>query len=248
MTGRWQILVAAVAVLVAVSGVNLPVAAQKSSDQPELKSFLAAFDANRTDLKSYTAKFRQVKFNSLFKEYSEPSVGVLTYKRPGRVLWNYETPDKMTLLLRDRQVHMYIADMAQMDVYDFRDDQSMKALFLGFDQTAADLQKAYTLHLFAPGKDYPDSWAVELKPRDNKMTNYFDAVKLWMRKKDFAVTRIVISGPGNDGNVTEITLSDIRTNIDVPDTVFDLDVPPETSVVYHTADELKPVSAEEKTP
>lgn len=227
--------VAAVVLLVVVAAA-VEVRAQ---NDPDIDKFLKEFDAKRTFLNDYTAVFRQIKFNRLFNEYSEPATGTLTYKRPGRIVWRYEKPDEMTVLLRNRRVHMYIADMAQMDVYDFRDERSMKALFLGFDQTAADLKKSYDIDLVDPGDERSDTWAVKLKPHDKKLAAYFQRVNLWLRKKDFAVTKIAIEGPGGNGNLTEIRLTDIKTNKNVPDKTFDLEVPPETSIIEHTPDELK---------
>jgi len=208
---------------------------------PELEKFLAEFDNKRRTFKDYRATFRQQKYNRLFNEFSEPATGMLRYKKPGRALWDYRSPDEMTVLLRDRRVHVYIADMNQMEVYDFSDRRSVRGLFLGFDQTSDDLRKSYKIALFEPGERRPDTRGVELVPRAKEIAAYFTRLKLWLRNADFAVVRIVIEGPA-EGNLTSIDLTDIRINSNIPDSVFEINIPPDTTVIEHTAEELQPMS------
>ena len=213
----------------------------------ELDKFLAEFDAKRKLFQDYRATFSQIKFNRLFNEFSEPATGTLSYKKPGRALWDYRSPDKMTVLLRERRVHMYIADMEQMDIYDFRDQRSVQGLFLGFDQTPAELREAYHITLLEPDEKLPDTYTVQLEPRENEMTAYFTNIKLWLRQTDFAVVRILIEGP-NEGNLTTIDLTDIRVNTSIPDSLFEINVPPETTIIEHTADELQPATIPNDVP
>ncbi len=213
-------------------------AVQDQTD-PELERFLAEFDAKRKSFEDYRATFRQQKYNRLFDEFSEPATGVLSYKRPGRALWEYRTPDKMTVLLRDQRVHMYIADLEQMEIYDFRDRRSARALFLGFDQTPDELRESYRITLFDPKENLPKTYGVQLEPRSEEMARYFTRVKLWLRATDFAAVRVLIEGP-EEGNVTAIEFTDIHVNTGIPDSTFDLNLPPGTTIVEHSADELQP--------
>ena len=205
----------------------------------ELDKFLAEFDVKRNSFQDYQATFTQLKFNRLFNEFSEPAAGTLSYKKPSRALWDYRSPDKMTVLLRDQRVHMYIADMEQMEIYDFRDQQPAQGLFLGFDQTPAELREAYHIALLKPDEKLPDTYTVQLEPRENEMAAYFTSIKLWLRKTDFAVVRILIEGP-EEGNLTTIDLTDISINTGIPDSTFEINVPPETAIIEHPADELQP--------
>jgi len=214
---------------------------------PELEKFLAEFDDKRTTLEDYRATFRQRKYNRLFNEFSEPATGELSYKRPGRVQWDYRSPDEMTVLLRDRRVYLYIADMNQMEVYDFRDRQSLRGLFLGFDQTTDELRATYRITLLGPDDRRPGTRGVELEPRATDIAAYFTRVKLWLRNTDFAVVRILIEGP-EKGNLTTIDLTDIRINTAIPDSTFEINVPPDTTVIEHTADELQPVTMVDDAP
>jgi len=213
----------------------------------ELDKFLAEFDVKRKSFQDYRATFTQLKFNQLFNEFSEPAAGILSYKKPGRALWDYRSPDKMTVLLREQRVHVYIADMEQMEIYDFRDRQSAQGLFLGFDQTPAELRQAYHITLLEPDEKLPDTYTVRLEPREEETAAYFTSIKLWLRKTDFAVVRIRIEGP-EEGNLTTIDLTDIRINTGIPDSTFQINVPPETTIIEHTADQLQPATVPDNIP
>jgi len=212
---------------------------------PALEKFLAEFDRKRDAFHDYRASFRQQKYNKLFDEFSEPATGTLTYKKPGRALWDYREPDEMAVLLLDKRVHVYIADLEQMEIYDFSDHRSGRGLFLGFDQSTDELIESYRIKLVEPDDRYPGTRCIELEPRTEDTAAYFTRLKLWMRETDFAVVRILIEGP-EEGNLTEIELTDIRVNTNIPDSVFEIDIPPETTIIEHTADELQPRSVVDK--
>jgi len=213
----------------------------------DLDKFLAEFDVKRRAFHDYQATFTQIKFNEMFNEFSEPATGTLSYRKPGRALWNYRSPDKMTVLLREQRVHVYIADMEQMEIYDLRDRKSAQALFLGFDQTPAELRQAYHITLLEPDEKLPETYSVQLEPREQEMATYFTSIKLWLRKTDFAVVRIRIEGP-EEGNLTTIDLTDVSVNTGIPDSTFEINVPPETTIIEHTADELQPATVPNNVP
>ena len=231
----------------AMCAAQLPEPASAHQITVELDEFLAEFDEKRKLFQDYRATFIQIKYNQLFNEFSEPASGTLIYKKPGRALWDYRSPDKMTVLLRDRRVHMYIADMEQMDIYDFQDQRSVQGLFLGFDQTPAELREAYHITLLEPDKKLTGTHTVQLVPREKEMAAYFTNIKLWLRKTDFAVVRILIEGP-DEGNLTTIDLTDITVNTGVPDSTFEINVTPETTIIEHTANELQSTTIPDNVP
>jgi outer membrane lipoprotein-sorting protein len=213
----------------------------------QVGEFLNEFVAKREKLNDYVAKFTQKKVSRLFNE-TETSTGAVYYKRPGRILWDYRLPDVMKVLVKERVVSIYTEELEQLEIYDFTEEKKMRGLFLGFDESPKELQELYDIALVAPGEG-EQARIVKLVPKTEELISYFASVQLWLRPKDFAVYKILIVDPEDEGE-TSITLTDIRVNKGIRDAVLDIKVPEGTEIIRRRPDEQQPLKEkgiEEKT-
>jgi outer membrane lipoprotein carrier protein len=226
-TRQWAglMFVCAMACFVCESAVAAEDAA-KTDDKVE--AFLEEFVAKREKLDDYSARFTQTKVSTLFDE-KEVSEGRVYYLRPGKILWDYRSPDVMKVLVQGRVLSIYIEELEQLEIYDFTREKKMRGLFLGFDESPDELKEMYDIALVDPGKG-DSGTCVQLVPKTEDMRGYFASVKIWLRPKDFAIYRILIIDPEEEGH-TEIELSRISVNRGVRTDVFEIEVPEGTEVI-----------------
>jgi len=212
-----------------------------SNTDDEADAFLREFVAKREELKDYSARFTQTKVSALFDE-REVSKGNVYYLRPGRILWDYRSPDVMKVLVKERVLSIYIEELEQLEIYDFTKEKKMRGLFLGFDESAEELKELYDISLVDPGNDRREV-CVKLVPKTEDLLAYFASVRIWLRPKDFAIGKILIVDPEEEGT-TLIELGSIRVNRGVQEDVFAIEVPEGTEIIRQPVGEEQ---FEEKT-
>jgi len=194
----------------------------------KVEAFLEEFVAKREKLNDYSARFAQTKVSTLFDE-KEVSEGRVYYLRPGKILWDYRSPDVMKVLVQGRVLSIYIEELEQLEIYDFTKERKMRGLFLGFDESPDELKEMYDISLVDPGKG-DGGTCVQLVPKTEDLLGYFASVKIWLRAKDFAIYRILIIDPEEEGH-TDIELSRISVNRGVSADLFEIEVPEGTEVI-----------------
>jgi len=234
------------AVLMAVVAALIPISAESASGAADtdktLDEFLEEFVAKREKLLDYSARFTQTKTNTLFGE-EETSKGRVFYLRPGRILWDYTSPDAMKLLVKDRVLSIYIEELEQLEIHDFTRENQMRGLFLGFDESPKELKELYNIALVDPGEDEKGK-CVKLVPKTEELQSYFTSVRIWLRPEDFAIYRILITDPAEEGQTT-IKLDNIRVNRKIRESVFELKVPEGTDIIRypHGEEEVEEIAS-----
>ena len=225
--GQWAGLV--FVCLMSLFVITVAAAADEAAETDDkVEAFLKEFVTKREQLEDYSARFTQTKVSTLFDE-KEISRGRVYYLRPGRILWDYRSPDVMKVLVEGRVLSIYIEELEQLEIYDFTKEKKMRGLFLGFDESPDELKEMYDIALVDPGKG-DSGTCVELVPKTEDLLSYFASVKIWLRTKDFAIYRILIVDPEEEGR-TQIELGRISVNRGVRADVFAIDVPEGTEVI-----------------
>jgi len=205
-----------------------------SNTDDEADAFLREFVAKREELKDYSARFTQTKVSALFDE-REVSKGNVYYLRPGRILWDYRSPDVMKVLVKERVLSIYIEELEQLEIYDFTKEKKLRGLFLGFDESPEELKELYDITLLEPANGEKGR-CIQLAPKTEDLLAYFDSVKIWLRPEDFAIYKILIVDPKVDleeeeEGTTLIELGSIRVNRGVRADMFAIEVPEGTEII-----------------
>ena len=211
------------------------IAAGRAADTSnEVDAFLKEFVTKREKLQAYSAKFKQTKVSTLFDE-TEVSTGRVYYQRPGKILWDYRSPDVMKVLVKERVLSIYIEELEQLEIYDFTKEKKLRGLFLGFDESPEELKELYDITLLEPANGEKGR-CIQLAPKTEDLLAYFDSVKIWLRPEDFAIYKILIVDPKVDleeeeEGTTLIELGSIRVNRGVRADMFAIEVPEDTEII-----------------
>ncbi len=208
------------------------------ADVDALENFLARLDAHRAKLVDFTATFRQRQYASLFDD-TKLSSGVLKYRAPGEMLWEYREPDHSYLRVSKTEVQFYFPLLEQIEVYPIADQRSMSSLLASFNQPVADLRQDYRLEYRSPGTaraelatgtvEFPDAPGLTLIPQEPALQAQFTRIDLWVRPESFVPCLLTIAEP--TGDTTTFVFDDIKTNTGLDDAALTFHAPPGTTVV-----------------
>jgi outer membrane lipoprotein carrier protein len=180
---------------------------------------IQTFYQTTTDLK---ADFTQTYAYKVY-DRKQVSKGKVYFKKPGRMRWDYQSP----------QARLFVADGATLWVYEPEEAQVFKRALaqsqlpvaLTFMSGQGRLEDEFDAKLLpAPGAD---RLAVELIPR--KSAADYQSLRLEVDARTFAVVRSTVVDPV--GNLNTIDFAQVQTNSNLPEKGFQFTPPPGVRVI-----------------
>lgn len=184
-----------------------------------------------------------------YERYSDGSGGVAAesgtvyFSRPGRMRWEYESPEKKIFLVDGKNVWFYVpADrtVSRAKMKESSDWRTPLALLVG---KAKLLDLCQKLDLVEPGGKYSEAAGFQPKFGDNVLrcvprgesASKESAAQVVYLETDLQarLVRVVIHQPGNA--VTEFRFGDWKENIPIPEVKFHFQPPPGVSIVDQSA-------------
>jgi outer membrane lipoprotein carrier protein len=200
-------------------------AQDKAAPSQPTESADAAVDALQSRyerVKSIRASFvQQAKVASLGK--TEESRGTVVVRRPGRMRWEYATPEKLTLVLESGSVKMYSPGDKKLQIAKL-DPQTFSPTALQFLLGEGKLSESFTAESLR--EDGRKEIGLRLRPRND---SGFEHLDMWLAPDDYQLRESVVVDLF--GNRTAVRFSEIVENDAVPDDAFSIDVPEGTDVI-----------------
>jgi outer membrane lipoprotein carrier protein len=162
----------------------------------------------------FRARFNQTLTNTAFKRRASLT-GEVLLKKPGRMRWNYQTPDPKMYLADGDLLWLYEPDDKQAFRQDLKSSQLPAALaFLtGKGKLAAEFEIAFAKD---PRVGGPRDYVLTLSPRQPQAQ--VKSILFVVDPDTFHVRESLITDA--QGNVNDLLFSDIKTNSHVPDATF----------------------------
>jgi outer membrane lipoprotein carrier protein len=184
---------------------------QKNYDQA--KDFKAAF----------SQKYTNVAFNR-----TKVSTGQLTFKKPGRMRWDYDPPEPKMFLSTGQLLWMYEPEDKQAFQQDLKQSQLPAALsfLLGKGRLGDEFE---IIDAGAVPYGTASDYRLSLKPKQPQAT--YKSIYFIVDPRTFYVTESVLVNA--QGDVNDITFSNLKVNSKVADATFKW-VPPAGTKVINT--------------
>jgi outer membrane lipoprotein carrier protein len=210
------LLTVAATAIPAVLAIPIPVPRAEASPAEILVRRLEAHQARVGD---QTARFVQTyRSGVLGREVVER--GILSIKRPGRMLWEYKDPEKKTFVADGKTFYFYVPADRQVVVRDQDRERSIPSLLLS---GAGDILSQFEV-------------ALEGAPSGRQR------LRLTPRKPEPEIERVFVDLDATDrvrgiqvedaqGDRSRFEFDDIRENVDLPDRLFRFQVPPGVEVI-----------------
>ena len=182
-------------------------------------SIIESLGAAGRALKTMKAAFLETKVVEVLDEKQETRGSVLL-EIPGRLRWNYTSPQESALLIKDGRFARYFPKSKQV----FRGPAKGEAdLLVGFGPGAADLGRKYEVTLIGEeAVGAVASWVLDLKPRAPEQ-GLFVGIRLWVDKGRSIPVQTRLTEP--TGDHTTIRFENVVVNGPLPRDSFDLVLP-----------------------
>ena len=188
----------------------------------DVKAVVAEVQKRYDGAADFRARFTQTLTSTALGRKTNSS-GEVTFKKPGRMRWDYEKPDKSSYVTDGGVLWLYEPEDKQAFKQDLKSSQLPAAL--SFLTGKGKLATEFDI-TFAGNKPGPD-YVLSLSPKTPQAQ--VKTIQFVVDPRTFDVRESVITD--GQGNVNDLSFADIRVNTRVPDALFKFTPPAGTRVI-----------------
>ena len=154
--------------------------------------------------------------------------GTLQIKKPSRMRWVYESPERKIFVADGSRIYSYIPEDRQVLVAPVpsESEATTPALFLSGH---GNLERDFAASAPDTADPLPDTWSVKLVPHRREAE--YDWIVLVVDRGSYRLRRLITADA--QGGESTFTLSNVRENAGIPDSVFRFTIPRGVDVVTH---------------
>ncbi len=207
---------AALALCVAVLAV--PLAAKTNPDS--LDEVIRKVQLAQTKTTTLEADFRQEKTLALLSK-PEVSTGRFVYSKPNNVLWTYDSPKRVTMLIAEGMLTTYYPDLNKAERIEVKRYQDRIFRYMGASG-AIDELGAWFNFTFTNTVDKP-YYVLDLDPKSKTIAKRVRHIKIFIDKKSYLTTQFEYTE--GDGDKTRYEFLNVKVNAPVEQSRFVLTLP-----------------------
>lgn len=191
---------------------------------PSAQELAAALQKKYDAIRDFSADFTQLYEGGVLRRKATPERGKVYVKKPGKMRWNYESPEEKVFVSDGRQIQLYVPADKQVVVSPAPTDDSASSAVL-FLMGRGNLTRDFTV---TRGKGETEStYVLRLEPK-TPQTEY-DWLQLTVDRKTLQI-RELTAGDQNGGRST-FRFTNFKENPGVSDKTFAFAPPRGTDVV-----------------
>jgi outer membrane lipoprotein-sorting protein len=171
------------------------------------------------------ANFRQEKELALLAK-PEVSTGTFVYSRPNNVLWTYDAPKRVQMVIADGIMTTYYPDLRKAERIDVKRFEDRIFKYMGASGAIDELARYFDF-TFTDSKSKP-VYVLDLTPKNRAVSKRVQRIKIWIDKTTYMTTKLeYVEG---DGDITRYEFTNIRVNDPVPSSKFAIALPSSVKV------------------
>jgi len=215
MSTKTLVLAALVAVVAAT-----PVSAARKADPNSLEEVIKKVQKLQKSTSTLQADFRQEKELALLSK-PEVSTGTFTFSRPSNVLWVYDAPKRVQMLIANGVLTTYYPDLRKAETIDVKRFQDRIFKYMGATGAIDELAQYFDFK-FIDNASSP-TWTLDLNPKNRVIAKRVKHIKLSIDKKSYLTTKVEYTE--GDGDVTRYEFTNLKINQPVAQSRFTLNLP-----------------------
>lgn len=166
------------------------------------------------------AEFRQEKELALLAK-PEVSTGTFVYSKPNSVLWNYDAPKRVTMLIARGTLTTYYPDLNKAESVDVKRFEDRIFKYMGASGAIDELARYFDF-TFTDNAANP-AYLLDLSPKSKVVARRVQKIKIWIDKQSYLTNRIeYVEG---DGDTTRYEFKNIKVNQPIEQSRFTLNLP-----------------------
>lgn len=202
-----------------------PVFAARKADPNSLEEVVKKVQQVQKTTKTLQADFRQEKELALLSK-PEVSTGTFTFSRPSNVLWVYDAPKRVQMLIANGTLTTYYPDLRKAEQIDVKRFQDRIFKYMGATGAIDELSQYFDFTFVDNAASA--TWTLDLNPKNRVIAKRVKHIKLSIDKKTYLTTKIEYTE--GDGDITRYEFTNLKINQPVAQTRFTLQLPPTVRV------------------
>ena len=199
------------------------VAIESRAQTPDADEVAAALQKKYDTVRDFTADFTQLYEGGVLKRKAVER-GAVFVKKPGRMRWNYRSPEEKVFVSDGRSVRLYVPADKQIIVSPLpADDQATSAVL--FLMGKGNLTRDFTVSFGQSGND--KIYVLRLQPKTRQAE--YDWLQLTVDRQSLQI-RELMAGDQQGGRSTFL-FTNFKENTGIPDKTFAFTPPAGTEVV-----------------
>ncbi len=207
------------AAAICVLGVVIPAKAET------LEQVIKKVQAQQKKTMTLQASFRQEKELALLAK-PEVSTGTFTYSRPSNVLWTYDAPKRVQMVIAGGVMTTYYPELLKAERIDVKRFEDRIFKYMGASGAIDELARYFDF-TFTDSKAR-QVYVLDLTPKTKAVSKRVKRIKLWIDKTTYLTSKIeYVEG---DGDITRYEFLNVRINEPVPPSRFAINLPSNVKV------------------
>ena len=203
----------------------LPALAAKKPEPVTIEQVVKKVQEQQRKTTSLQADFKQEKEMALLAK-PEVSTGTFVFSKPNRVLWNYDAPKRVTMLIANGTLTTYYPDLNKAESVDVKRFEDRIFKYMGASGTIDELARYFDF-TFTDNAASP-TYVLDLTPKSRVVAHRVQRIKLWINKQTYLTDKIeYVEG---DGDTTRYEFRNVRINQPIEQSRFTLNLPPSVHV------------------
>jgi outer membrane lipoprotein-sorting protein len=207
------------------AAVTLPLSAAKKSDPGTLEGVIKKVQQMQQGTSTLQADFKQEKELSLLAK-PEVSSGKFVYSKPNNVLWSYEAPRRVQMLIAGGVLTTYYPELNKAERINVKSFEDRIFKYMGASGAIDELSRYFDFTF--TNKPSDPSYLLDLTPKTGAVAKRVKRIRIWIDKQSYVTSKIeYVEG---DGDVTRYQFTNVRLNQPVEQGRFSLSLPPTVRV------------------
>jgi outer membrane lipoprotein-sorting protein len=208
------------ALVVCAAALAVPLSAAHSAKPDSLDDVIQKVQLAQKNTNTLQADFRQEKTLALLAK-PEVSTGRFVYLKPNNVLWTYDAPKRVTLLIADGMLTTYYPDLNRAERIEVKRYQDQIFKYLGASGTIDELG-AWFNFTFTNTADKP-YYVLDLDPKTKGVAKRVRHLRVYIDRKTYLTTQLEYTE--GDGDKTRYEFLNVKTNAPVEQSRFSIAIP-----------------------
>jgi outer membrane lipoprotein-sorting protein len=197
---------------------SVPAAAKVNPDS--LDEVIKKVQLAQTKTTTIQSDFRQEKTLALLAK-PEVSTGRFVYSKPNNVLWSYDAPKRVTMLIANGMLTTYYPDLNKAERIEVKRYQDRIFKYMGASG-AIDELGAWFNFTFTNTSDKP-YYVLDLDPKSKTIAKRVRHIKIFIDRKTYLTTQFEYTE--GDGDKTRYEFLNVKINAPVEQSRFVLTLP-----------------------
>lgn len=202
-----------------------PLSGQAAQAQASGDALARAVQAHYQQVRDFTASFEQAYVGGALKRRSVER-GTVTIRKPGRMRWDYEAPEKKLFIADGTRMYFYVPADKQVRVSAMPEDGRVPTPIL-FLAGRGDLLRDFRVEEVAAPAGNAGSRALRLRPV--RPEPEYDTLTLVVDGGTYAMRQLVVVD--GQGGTSTFSFTNLRENVGVAESRFAFTIPKGVDVV-----------------